>query len=316
MTHTERIQRLLKPKKKCEFKAIDLFAGCGGLSLGFEANGISTLGYEMNNDAGNTYSSNLNGECNILKLNTALKYPKADVLLGGPPCQPFSVLGHQKGSDDLRNGFPICIDAIRKIKPKLFVFENVKGLMFKNKWYLTDLEKELKALNYNVAIQILNAKNFDVPQSRERILIIGTQKGQFNFPKKKNYIITVKESLGESVNLMQPTSKIVTSRMQGYIDKYEAASKCITERDLHLDKPARTLTCRNLSGSTGDMQRIKLPNGRKRTLTIREAAALQTFPIWYDFKGSDNSVFNQIGNAVPPMLSYHIARKVRQILES
>jgi DNA (cytosine-5)-methyltransferase 1 len=315
MTHNERIEKILKPKKKFAFSAIDLFAGCGGLSLGFEANGISTIGFEMNNDASHTYITNLKGECNILKLTTLIKYPKADIIIGGPPCQPFSVLGNQLGSDDLRNGFPICLDAVKKVKPKVFVFENVRGLMFKNKWYLEDIRKEMQSLGYNISIQILNAKNFDVPQNRERVLIVGTKKKDFTFPRKKNYTISAGEALGDSVYQMHSNSKVVTSKMQKYIDNYELASKCITERDLHLDRPARTLTCRNLSGSTGDMHRIKLPNGEKRTLTIKEAAKLQTFPDWYEFKGSEASIFKQIGNAVPPMMSYHIARKVKEILE-
>lgn len=316
MTHKEKIEKLLKPKTKFVFKAIDLFAGCGGLSLGFEANGISTIGYEMNSDAGHTYSTNLNGECNVIKLDTSIKYPKADIIIGGPPCQPFSVLGNQRGSEDFRNGFPICLDAVKKVKPKIFVFENVRGLMFKNKWYLDEIEKEMKLLNYNVTIQILNAKNFDVPQNRERVLIVGTKKSGFSFPKEKKYTITAGEALGDLVYQMTSESKVITSKMQKYIDNYETASKCVTERDLHLDRPARTLTCRNLAGSTGDMHRIKLPNGKKRTLTIKEAATLQTFPSWYEFKGSESSIFNQIGNAVPPMMSYHIAKKVREMLEN
>lgn len=315
MTHNEKVEKVLKAKNKPVFKAIDLFAGCGGLALGFEANGFATIGFEMNRDACKTYSANLNGVCHNVNLTTLTRYPKADIIIGGPPCQPFSILGKQHGSIDSRNGFPICLDAVKKVKPKLFVFENVRGLMYKNKWYLEELQKEFRALKYDVKIEILNAKDYDVPQNRERIFIIGTRKVDFIFPMKKHYKVTAGEALGGLAFQMPPDSKLVTSEMQKYIDSYETASKCTTERDLHLDRPARTLTCRNLSGSTGDMHRIKLPDGAKRRLTVQEAAKLQTFPDWYKFAGVESSIFKQIGNAVPPMMSYHIARRVRIALE-
>ena len=111
-------------------------------------------------------------------------------------------------------------------------------------------------------------------------------------------------------------AKFLTTSMDNYIAKYEKASKCKTPRDLHLDKPARTLTCRNLAGATGDMHRIKLADGRRRRLTIREAARLQSFPDWFTFLGSEQSIFNQIGNAVPPVLSYHLAKSCKDYIES
>ena len=314
MTHNERVETKLHPKSRCRLVAIDLFAGCGGLALGFEANGFSTIGYEANADAANTYANNLNGTCHTVKLTTSIIYPRADIIIGGPPCQPFSVLGNQLGSADLRNGFPICLDAVEKVQPRAFVFENVRGLMFQNKWYLKELEEKFIELGYTVSVEILNAKYFDVPQNRERVFIVGVRNGDFSFPKKKNYLVTAGEALGELAFQSTKESKIVTPQMQKYIDNYEAASKCVTERNLHLDRPARTLTCRNLSGSTGDMHRIKLKNGKKRTLTVREAAILQTFPEWYKFSGTEQSKFKQIGNAVPPMMAYHIARKVKSIL--
>jgi DNA (cytosine-5)-methyltransferase 1 len=104
--------------------------------------------------------------------------------------------------------------------------------------------------------------------------------------------------------------------MDTYVAKYELASKCINPRDLQLNKPARTLTCRNLAGATGDMHRVCLPDGRRRRLTVREAARLQSFPDWFEFCGSETSVFNQIGNAVPPMLAFSLAACVRTYLQS
>ena len=102
--------------------------------------------------------------------------------------------------------------------------------------------------------------------------------------------------------------------MDRYIANYERASKCVNPRDLHLHKPARTLTCRNLAGSTGDMHRVKLNDGRRRRITVREAARLQSFPDWFDFQGNETHQYNQIGNAVAPFFAYHLAKNIKSHL--
>ncbi len=289
---------------------IDLFAGCGGLSLGFEAAGFSTLGYEMLEDAAATYRTNLMGDCFAEELTVETKYPKADVVIGGPPCQPFSVGGKQLGLNDSRDGFPIFIAAVEQIEPEVFLFENVRGLLYKNKWYLQEILARLKELGYIISYGLLNAKHYGVPQNRERVIVIGSRLG-LNLPPKTKYTVTAGEALGEMARQVPLDSKFLTPSMDAYIAKYEKASYCINPRDLHLDQPARTLTCRNLAGATGDMQRIKLPDGRRRRLVAREAARLQSFPDWFEFSGNETSVFNQIGNAVAPYFAYSLAREVK-----
>lgn len=316
MKYAEKVSLLLTPKKKKQYSVVDLFAGCGGLSLGFEANGFETIGYEMNEDACCSYNLNLDGTCYPETLTITTEFPEADVLIGGPPCQPFSVGGNQLGLYDLRNGFPICIEAVRKVKPKIFLFENVRGLMYKNQLYLDYIVEELEKQNYTVEVKLINAKQFDVPQNRERVFIIGHKKKDFSFPAENSYLITAGEALDKMAFDSPKGSKFLNKNMTAYIARYEKASKCTTSRDLHLDRPARTLTCRNLAGSTGDMHRLKLKNGRKRRLTFREAARLQSFPDWFEFYGNETSVFNQIGNAVPPMMSYHIAKNIKKYLDS
>ena len=108
----------------------------------------------------------------------------------------------------------------------------------------------------------------------------------------------------------------LTSSMDSYVARYERASQVKTPRDLHLDRPARTLTTRNLAGATGDMHRIRLAYGRRRRLLPREAARLQSFPDWFQFVGSESSQFAQISNAVPPLLAYQLAQSVRDHLDS
>lgn len=313
MNYIETINHLLKPQKNGTPLVLDLFAGCGGLALGFEANGFETRGFEMDMDCCATYNQNLSGECINVKLTPEYAYPKAQIVIGGPPCQPFSVGGHQKGIDDSRNGFPAFISAVRQAQPDLWLFENVRGLLYRNKWYLDEVVLELEALGYVVEYQLLNAVDFGVPQNRERIIVVG-HRGRFKFPAAKAVRVTAGEALGALASSIPENPKFLTPSMDRYIENYEIASKCVNPRDLHLHKPARTVTCRNLAGATGDMQRLRLSDGQRRRLTTREGARLQSFPDWFEFAGKETSVFNQIGNAVPPMFAYALAQSVRNYL--
>ena len=298
-----------------KYSAIDLFAGCGGLSLGFEAAGIKTYGYEMVKDCCDTYNKNLFGNCKCDKLTNDTDYPKVDIVIGGPPCQPFSVSGKQMGKDDERNGFPIFISAIKQINPEIFMFENVRGVLYKNKEYFNTVINELKALGYYVKYDVLNAVDYDVPQNRERVICIGSKK-EFFFPQEKDYVVTAGEALPGIENYIpEDDPMFLTPSQDKYIENYEKKSKCITPRDLHLHLPSRTITCRNLAGATSDMQRVKLYNGKRRRLTPREAARLQSFPDWFEFCGSKESIYNQIGNAVPPFLAYNLACAIVGYLE-
>jgi DNA (cytosine-5)-methyltransferase 1 len=276
------------------------------LELGFEAAGFETIGYEMDADGCATYQRNLRSPCHELFLTPETIYPAADIVIGGSPCQPFSVGGHQHGLKDSRDGFPAFIAAVKQTRPKLFLFENVRGLLYRNKWYLDEVVHSLESLGYTVDCYLVNAVDYLVPQNRERVVVIG-HKGDFSHEAKNHQRITAREALGE---LASSVPEGVTESMDRYVAKYELASKCINPRDLAMDRPARTLTCRNLAGATGDMQRIKLADGRRRRLTVREAARLQSFPDWFEFSECVTSQFTQIGNAVPPMLAYSIATQI------
>jgi DNA (cytosine-5)-methyltransferase 1 len=315
MKYWELINSKLKPWVDTDMNknVVDLFAGCGGLSLGFEANGFKTIGYEMDENATKTYNKNLLGDCFNEKLTIETKYPQADIVIGGPPCQPFSVGGKQLGLKDSRDGFPIFLAAIRQLKPEVLLFENVRGMLYKNKWYLREVISELENLGYNLDYALLNAKNYEVPQNRERVIVIGS-KEKIRLPKKINRTITAGEALGNLAFQFDNDSKFFTESMDTYVANYEKASKCVNPRDLYLDRPARTLTCRNLAGATGDMHRIRLRDGRRRRITIREAARLQSFPDWFEFNGTEINQFNQIGNAVAPFFAYHLAKAIKQHL--
>ncbi|HEY9853395.1 MAG TPA: DNA cytosine methyltransferase [Leptolyngbyaceae cyanobacterium] len=308
----------LPPKQTNQKLVIDLFAGCGGFGLGFESGGFKTIGYEILEDACATYQNNLHSSCYQINLNPLSNLVHgADVIIGGPPCQPFSVGGHQLGLKDSRDGFPTFISAVKRYRPKIALFENVRGMLYRNKAYFEEIVFALQSLDYIVEWEILNAAHYGVPQKRERLFCVA-HKGGWQWPKKThfNFPYTAGEALGEMAFSVPSNAKFLTSNMDEYIKKYEIASQCIKPRDLHLNAPSRTVTCRNLSGATGDMLRILLPDGRRRRLTVREGARLQSFPDWFQFQGSENSQFNQIGNAVPPLLAKALASSVKAYLDN
>jgi len=315
MQYINELSQLLEPSALGSPTVLDLFAGCGGLALGFEAQGFKTIGYEMDLDCCLTYRHNLTGDCFNVKLTPEFIFPKAQVVIGGPPCQPFSVLGSQKGDRDSRDGFPVFISAVQQANPDIWIFENVRGLMYRNKWYLDEIINKLSELGYIVECHLLNAVNYGVPQNRERVIVVG-HRGKFELPKKYHRKVTVQDSIGDSMYLIPSNAKFLTASMDAYIKKYEIASKCVNPRDLYPDRPSRTVTCRNLAGDTSDMIRIRLPDGRRRKLSVREAARLQSFPDWFEFQGDEKSAFKQIGNAVAPMFSYNLAKSVRNYLNS
>lgn len=308
--------KLLNPKAASEsgLTAIDLFAGTGGLALGFEAAGIQTIGYEKDADAVATYNRNLHGKCYEEFLDTTVLYPKADIVVGGPPCQPFSVGGNQMGLKDSRDGFPAFIHAIRSVKPKIWMFENVRGMLYRNKDYLIEIVETLRDIGYEIDMQIMRAVEYSVPQNRERLIVVGHY-GGYEFPPAFQHRFTAGDAVADIAYKSHKDDQFLTPNQDQYIAKYEKASKCVNPRDLHFDRPARTVTCRNLAGATADMHRIKMPDGRRKRINVREAARLQSFPDWFKFDGSKSSQFNQIGNAVPPLLSYYLAISFRDHLQ-
>lgn len=315
MEYASKINSVLQPPETFTYQAIDLFAGCGGLSLGFEANGIKTIGYEMDESCCETYRANLKGDCHCCRLDTPMSYPAARIVVGGPPCQPFSVGGKQLGLSDSRDGFPVFIAAVGQLDPDVWLFENVRGLLYRNKVYFDEILQKLKGLNYIVEYKLVNAANHGVPQNRERLIVVG-HRGDFHFPEELDTKVTAGEALGEMAFQYSEQSKFLTKSMDQYVANYEKASKCVTPRDLHLDRPSRTLTCRNLAGATGDMHRVRLPDGRRRRIEIREAARLQSFPDWFRFSGTETSRYNQVGNAVPPLLAYELGKSIVKYLKS
>ncbi len=294
----------------------DLFAGCGGLALGFEVEGFRTYGFEMKSHAVATYNMNLCGSCEETMLSVGMPEGQADVIIGGPPCQPFSQIGYQRGKRDDRDCFPIFLDAVNRIRPKIAIIENVRGLLYRNKDYLRQVISELERFGYEVDADIFKTLNYGVPQKRERVVIVASRVGWLWPEPFTTQAVTVAIALGESPLHFDSESRFLNPNMDRYIAEYEKKSQCTRPRDLHLDKPSRTVTCRNLGGATADMLRIRLPDGRRRMLTVREGARLQGFPDWFKFQGTLYEQYEQIGNAVSPLMSLALAKQVKRFLDS
>ena len=157
--------------------------------------------------------------------------------------------------------------------------------------------------------------NFEVPQNRERLFIIGHD-GTFDFPDSSERQFTVRDALGELAHEAPTDGRYLSQSEDEYIAKYEEKCQLKTPRDLHLDIPSRTLTCRNLAGSTADMIRLKMNDGRRRKIRVKEASRIQGFPDWFEFNENQATAFNEIGQSVPPLFAKQLASSVLDYLEN
>ena len=176
--------------------------------------------------------------------------------------------------------------------------------------------QELERFGYAVETKILNAVHYGVPQKRERVVIVASNVG-WHWPEPLvTAPVNVGTALGELAFQTGPDRLYLTQSMDRYIADYERRSHCVTPRDLHLDRPSRTVTCRNLGAATSDMLRLRMPDGKRRRLTVREGARLQGFPDWFQFYGNEYEQYEQIGNAVAPLLGLALAQSTRDALET
>ena len=303
---------ILMPGPPLGFKVLDLFSGAGGLSLGFWAAGFDVLGVDSSPDAAKSYSLNF-GRAICSDLNDMNEYPEADVLVAGPPCQPWSRAGKRLGENDGRDGFEITLRWVKSTAPVAIVVENVPDISRTgSRQHLDYFEASLTTLGYQVAEHILNAADYGVPQNRRRLFVTAIRDDEPLAPPVAHVQqTTVRQAIPGRHLRTAAGSRVLSDSMSAYIERYERASGCRIPRDVHSDRPCRTLTVRNLCGATGDMLRLRMPDGSRRTLTVLEAARIQSFPDWFRFRGNERSRFEQIGNAVPPLMALAVAKMVR-----
>lgn len=394
-----------------KYKIISLFSGAGGLDLGFYNNNFEIIwANDFDKVSVETYKKNLGNHIiygDITKINSSSIPNNADVILGGFPCQGFSVANNKRNMKDMRNYLYLeMVRIINDKQPKIFVAENVKGLLsMENGKILEMIIKDFKDIGYEVDYKVLNSADYGVPQLRERIVIIGNKIGKKNlFPKKthdnfnlKDYQkqITVKESIGflKDIEVSENPIKINNIIIKNHIASENVLSKFwkrkynITQREIcdYLNKWKKntgisiktidkTFGYKHTAGhwfrkdnNSGSIpkphdwwklkellkfdnkydkqvtefiekditfeQSLRIVNwdkpsdtitasqpeihiNKKRRLSIRECAILQSFPLNFEFNGSKSGMYRQIGNAVPPLLAEKIAKCVIEMLET
>lgn len=180
-------------------RSVELFAGAGGLALGLEYAGIEVeMLVEIDRDCASTLKKNRPGWNAVHADVASVDIPCADILTGGFPCQPFSNAGKRLGfEDDRGNAFHLFMEAIRQSQPRVFLMENVRGLVSHDRGEtLKYIIYNLENLGYEVQWSILNAVNYGVPQKRERLFIVGTHPGlKFSFPQPRNEVLTMRDAL-------------------------------------------------------------------------------------------------------------------------
>jgi DNA (cytosine-5)-methyltransferase 1 len=318
-------------KKECN--VLDLFCGAGGISEGFRQAGFNTvLGVDHNESALRTFKRNhaqseiIFGDITKISKNDILNKisgKKIDIIIGGPPCQGFSMAGKRVPNDPRNSLFREYLRLVREIKPKVFVMENVRGLLSMKdsqgqKVIEIILNEFRKIKNYSVELHAVNAANYGVPQIRQRIFVIGIKKGyKFNFPEP----FYNRETWRGVKSLLIRQNK--TDKKYFYSDKlikgFLRREKENKKRKLGFgwqfinpDKPSYTISARYWKDGAEAL--IKYSDKKIRRLTPKECALIQTFPKGYRFEGNEREVYQQIGNAVPPKLAFCIAKAVREAL--
>ncbi|MCM1101975.1 MAG: DNA cytosine methyltransferase [Clostridium sp.] len=305
-------------------KVVSLFSGAGGLDLGFKMAGHDIVwANDLYEDAVRTYQKNIGDHIVLGDVQNILtdEIPDCDIVIGGFPCQGFSVANTKRHITDARNElYKQLIRVIEDKQPKFFLAENVKGLtnLGKGEVFKTILS-DFEQLGYRVRYKILNAADYGVPQTRLRVIIVGIRNDigwEYKFPKKTHsqsgqdglpIWISVSEALKE---LPDPDSE--NDVPNHTYSKYKLnINGYIGHRFLDPDKPAPTVTARG--DNRGGVVIHPHPNGLRR-MSCRELASVQSFPIDYEFSGNNSSVYRQIGNAVPPLLAYAVAKQFNQYI--
>ena len=325
---------------------IDLFCGAGGMSLGFSKAGYKNIfSVEVNPEFAKTYKRNFPDHKLIIKDIRSLSNDDilkltnntdVDVIIGGPPCQGFSIAGNigRTFLDDERNFlFKEFVRFVDIIDPKAFVMENVAALSthLKGKT-ISEIEREFKKAGsgYNVVKDVINSVNYGIPQERRRTVIVGIRKDlnkEFDLNLKQEKIVSIKEAIDDLPQLESgQTSSIPNHSAMNHSKQMLYKMSFIKDGGDRFDIPedirpksgdVRKYIRYNSSKPcfcvTGDMRKI-FHYEQNRALTSRELARIQSFPDDFIFEGNSIDIQQEIGNAVPPKLAYKIAKKLKECL--
>jgi DNA (cytosine-5)-methyltransferase 1 len=323
-----RVNKMTNSNKK--YKVVSLFSGCGGLDLGLEG-GFTSLGSLFPENPFEVIWANDIDEkaCRTMQLNFPetevvcdditkvlkhkLKIPKADVVVGGFPCQDFSLAGKRRGLTVKRGKLYLSMaEVVKLVQPKIFLAENVKGLLSWEKGLgIRTMISDFEKLGYNVEYRLHNTADFGVPQARERVIIIGVRKdikNKISWPipthgSESKPWMTLKEAIGDLEN----DKKHFCLPNSGY-SKAKLFPGTQGNTVTKADKPGPTMRAEH----HGNIEfHYKLP----RRLSAREAARIQSFPDDFAFVQSTTDAYRQVGNAVAPVFGWHLAQALKEMLK-
>ena len=313
-----------------KLKVASLFCGCGGTDVGllgdfdflgkhYESNGMEIV-----------YANDIDDNaCNIFKENFGImpdnrdirevkseEIPEFDILTGGFPCQSFSIIAQNPkrlGVKDERGKlfFEMC-RILRERQPKCFIAENVKGILTANKKSAFPLiMKEFEESGYDVQYRILNSANYGVPQKRERVIIVGFRKDlniDFSFPdveiEDENNFAPLKKVIEKKVDEKYFFSERAVA---GMMKKRESMNK---GRAQDINKPCNTVGAHLAKVSLNSTDPVLMEGKRYRRFTPREVARIQSFPDDFELVGSEAAQYRALGNAIPPVMFWYVAKAV------
>lgn len=339
---------------------IDLFCGCGGFSLGFEKAGFNVLlGIDAWQDAITTFNynhKNSKGICadlstlNPEEIEKELNGKTVDLIIGGPPCQGFSVAGKRIVDDERNKLYKNFVRFVEYYKPKAFMMENVPNILSIGEGIVKDsIVKDFSDLGYKVVYRILTASDYGVPQNRRRAVFVGLKNGmEFKYPHS-----TVKNRITSKEAISDLPDKSITDGDKYPLEPQSEYQKTMRENakglynhriTLHTEQTKRIISLVPDGGNYKDLP-LELQNTRKvhiawtrldstkpsftidcghnhhfhyeynRVPTVRESARIQSFPDDFVFLGKQGSQLRQVGNAVPPLMAEEIAKQMKKLLE-
>lgn len=337
---------------------IDLFSGCGGLSLGFEMAGFEVkLAIDNWEDALVTYRHNHKGtstlNADLLNLDPAeveaeYHIQDVDVIIGGPPCQGFSVAGKRIIDDDRNKLYKSFVRFVKHFKPKAFVMENVPNILSMGGGAIkTAILSDFSELGYHVDTKVLIASDFGAPQNRRRAIFVGTLKNKYSFPEPSVLSrVTAWEAISDlpegSVNdgdkyplppqsdyqrkMRQKCDLLYNHQITIHSEQTVSIISLVPDGGNYKDLPSELQGTRKVHIAWTRLNSQKpsftIDTGHRhhfhyafnRIPTVRESARIQSFPDDFIFLGSRTSQYKQVGNAVPPLMARAIASQLLQIL--
>ncbi|SDS65869.1 DNA (cytosine-5)-methyltransferase 1 [Gillisia sp. Hel1_33_143] len=338
---------------------LDLFSGCGGLSYGFEKAGFEVK-YGIDNwaDALKTFKYNHKnslaiqadlGVINAKELIEEYKINDIDFIIGGPPCQGFSIAGHRNINDERNLLYKSYLDFIAILKPSGFLLENVPNIMSMGKGSVKEnIIEDFTKIGYKIKSKILLASEYGVPQNRRRAFFVGFKNNDdYEFPEQIiNEIVNTKDAISDLPDLdLEDGSKYPLKIKSQYQQKMRNGIKSLHNHQLtnHTPKTVKIISLvpdggnyKNLPEHLKDTRKVNIAWTRLNSLkpsftidtghrhhfhyefnrvpTVRESARIQSFPDDFIFLGSKTSQYKQVGNAVPPMLAEELAKSIKKYL--